>query len=65
MDAGDRNDMRTQLERDSDFAAQYALNHGYVTDYGITCPICNKQCPLGTGMNEHINQCIDEQEAKM
>merc|ERR1719384_270622 len=59
MDDGDRNDLRSQQEKDSDFAIQYALRHGYVTDYTVQCPSCGEQLLVGTGMNEHVNLCMD------
>eukprot|EP01083_Nonionella_stella_P089840 250872_1 len=64
MDTGDRNSMKSQVELDSDFATEYALKHGYVTDYAVSCPICGQQLLFGTGMNEHVNQCVDESEKK-
>mmetsp|Transcript_10557 Transcript_10557/g.9549 ORF Transcript_10557/g.9549 Transcript_10557/m.9549 type:complete len:396 (+) Transcript_10557:62-1249(+) len=60
MDEGDRHDMRSAVERDSDFASAYAQQHGYVMEYNFICPVCNKQLTLGQSMNEHINYCLDE-----
>jgi len=60
MDEGDRNDMRSQTEKDSDFATEYALKHGFVTDYATECPSCGKMLALGSGINEHVNRCMDE-----
>merc|ERR1712176_1342553 len=51
--------MRTQIEKDSDYATKYALNRGYVTDYNTECPICGKALFVGMGMNEHVNLCMD------
>jgi len=60
MDEGDRNDMRSQTEKDSDFAAEYAIRHNYVTDFTTKCPSCGETLILGSGMNEHVNECMDE-----
>eukprot|EP01084_Bolivina_argentea_P303265 523550_1 len=64
MDDDYRNYIRIQIQKDSDFANEYAVNHGYVKEYGTKCPICNKALYLGCGMNEHINRCADKQEMK-
>jgi len=62
MDDGERNDMRTQCEKDSDFAAAYAIKHGYTTNYDFgPCPSCGKSLVFGMAMNEHVNKCLDEQ----
>lgn len=60
MDEGDLDDMRSQTEKDSDFATAYARKHGYVMEYTTECPSCGKRLFLGSGMNEHVNLCMDE-----
>lgn len=62
MDDSERHDLRSQVERDSDFATAYALKHGYQINYDFgQCPACGKQLILGNSMNEHVNLCLDEQ----
>jgi len=64
MDDTQRNDLRSQSEKDHDFATSYALKHGYQIQYDFQCPSCGKQLFLGQSMNEHVNQCLDEQLKK-
>lgn len=37
---------------------------GYTENFIQHCPICNKTLELGSGINVHINNCLDQQNSK-